>query len=190
MNNSNNNHLLKKPFYFIRHGQTDWNAQEIIMGQQDIPLNATGAQQAAQIQHLVKSLPITHVYHSPLQRAEQTMKIVTQELSCSIHPLDLLTEWHLGDLQGTMRSNAAREKFIEFTPPGGESAQDFVKRVHNGLHHILSSSETPLLVAHSGVYSALCHILNIEDEPIDHCELACFYPDEKGGSWRTKRINS
>ncbi|MCP6042889.1 histidine phosphatase family protein, partial [Klebsiella pneumoniae] len=30
----------------VRHGQTDWNFQEIIQGREDIPLNALGHRQA------------------------------------------------------------------------------------------------------------------------------------------------
>lgn len=34
------------PFYFLRHGETDWNLQRKMMGGVDIPLNATGRAQA------------------------------------------------------------------------------------------------------------------------------------------------
>lgn len=34
--------LKRVAFYFIRHGETDWNVQKKIMGQLDIPLNNRG----------------------------------------------------------------------------------------------------------------------------------------------------
>ena len=38
--------LPLNPFYFIRHGETEWNRRNIVMGSQDIPLNELGLQQA------------------------------------------------------------------------------------------------------------------------------------------------
>ena len=32
--------------YFVRHGETDWNVKKKIQGKTDVPLNATGKQQA------------------------------------------------------------------------------------------------------------------------------------------------
>ena len=34
------------PFYFLRHGQTDWNLQHKLMGNQDVELNEAGREQA------------------------------------------------------------------------------------------------------------------------------------------------
>lgn len=38
--------LTTKPFYFLRHGETDWNKERKWQGSQDIPLNDTGIAQA------------------------------------------------------------------------------------------------------------------------------------------------
>jgi hypothetical protein len=38
--------IPKRDFYFLRHGQTDWNAEGRFQGHSDVPLNAIGLPQA------------------------------------------------------------------------------------------------------------------------------------------------
>ena len=64
--------LPLKSFYFIRHGETDWNRQSIIMGQTDIPLDDTGIHQAHQAKDILKTENVSAIYTSPLQRAYET----------------------------------------------------------------------------------------------------------------------
>ena len=60
--------------YIVRHGETDWNVQLKLQGRADIPLNATGIEQAEQTgAHLKKAgISFAKVYPSPLQRAVKT----------------------------------------------------------------------------------------------------------------------
>lgn len=73
--------LPLKFFYFIRHGETDWNRDKRIMGQMDIPLNETGVAQARSARNLLKELNIQHIYTSPLLRAYQTAQILNEEIN-------------------------------------------------------------------------------------------------------------
>jgi len=120
-------------FYFIRHGQTDWNKHKSeLCDQDDIPLNATGIQQAIELRTMVKSLGIKKVYSSPLERAKQTAQLVLQGLS--------ILELQLHEGLGKIDHQAILYTFAE----------------------ILSDSELPLIVSHGEVYRVLLHLLNIQ----------------------------
>ena len=71
--------------YFIRHGQTDWNAAGRLQGQRDVPLNATGLGQAESVAERLKavagdSLSEARFVASPLQRTRQTMEVLRARL--------------------------------------------------------------------------------------------------------------
>src|SRR3984893_18146153 len=71
-------------FYFVRHGETDWNAERRLQGQLDIPLNARGRQQSAQCGAILQDLlakggraagDFTYIA-SPLVRAREPIEIM------------------------------------------------------------------------------------------------------------------
>ena len=43
-----------KTFYFVRHGETDWNLECLLQGQKDILLNKNGVLQAEQLVEYLK----------------------------------------------------------------------------------------------------------------------------------------
>ncbi|KJV73022.1 histidine phosphatase family protein [Orientia tsutsugamushi] len=67
--------LPLKPFYFLRHSETDWNFEHRAMGSQDIPLNNRGVSQGLNAAELLKNEPITTIVSSPLRRARKTADI-------------------------------------------------------------------------------------------------------------------
>ena len=75
-------------FYFMRHGETDWNVEGRLQGQHDTPLNAVGLGQASCCGDILRALlerdgrdPRTFDYvASPLVRARRTMELVRAEL--------------------------------------------------------------------------------------------------------------
>ena len=61
---SNRTMIPKRPFYFLRHGQTDWNLEGRYQGHSDIPLNATGIAQAQAAAESLGDVPIGRIVSS------------------------------------------------------------------------------------------------------------------------------
>lgn len=173
--------IILKPFYFIRHGQTDWNAKGRIMGHQDIPLNETGRNQALQAKIHIEKLPITHIYYSPLSRAAQTAHIISEHMQCVKMPLPALKEQHFGEWEGAVLSPEVRDSFNREFPTNSDYVE---KTIYNGINHILQNSELPLIVAHGGTYWALRQLLTLPEHDIHNCQLLYLEPPyEEKNSW-------
>jgi phosphoserine phosphatase len=76
----------------VRHGETDWNRQGRFQGQIDVPLNATGQQQAAQVGEFLSPVEIDFAISSPMLRPRETAEKILQH-----HPQVALQLW--SDLQ-------------------------------------------------------------------------------------------
>ncbi len=64
--------------YLVRHGETDWNKQDLMQGWSDIPLNSTGLAQAEFLRDMIAkyNLEFNAIYSSPLQRTRKTAEIM------------------------------------------------------------------------------------------------------------------
>src|SRR3569833_2459375 len=88
--------LVWPELYFIRHGETDWNAEGRYQGSRDIPLNARGRGQAALNGELLRTLLKRgnrsaldfDWYVSPLSRTRETIDNVCDKKN---KPLPIVT---------------------------------------------------------------------------------------------------
>lgn len=132
----------------IRHGETDWNAENRYQGQMDPSLNERGIAQARGLAEGLRGLGIQVLYSSPLRRALQTAQIIAQALGIPLHTDPRLKEIRQGEWEGLLRSEiAARypELFRRWlaepwvaTPPGGESLAQVRDRVLAAVAEIAS----------------------------------------------------
>ena len=133
-----------KTVHFIRHGETEQNAQKVWQGHTDTPLNKKGLKQAKLLSERISSR-VTKVYSSDLKRASQTASF----LSSSLVLRDNLREINVGDFTGmsvkdTYTSNHEIFQSLQndsFQFPNGESVKEFKDRVRNELEYIFNQTE-------------------------------------------------
>lgn len=145
-------------FYFVRHGQTVWNVENKICGATDIALTDMGHQQAIQTGKEVirQGLKIDEILYSPLIRAAETARHISEITGIPAMPEARLTEQNFGKYESTARNGTefqiAKTHFID-SYAGGESMLRLAQRIYNLLDEIRAESEekTYMLVAHNGI---------------------------------------
>ncbi|MGO9483744.1 MAG: histidine phosphatase family protein [Rhodomicrobium sp.] len=155
--------------YFLRHGQTDYNAARRIQGILDIPINALGRSQAQRnggvLAELISDPSRFDFVSSPLLRARQTMEIVREAMGLApeAYRTDArLEEIRFGDWAGmTMAQVAERDPenyarrqadLWNFPPPGGESLRELSARA---LGWFESVTRDTVVVSHGGINRCL-----------------------------------
>jgi len=81
----------------IRHGETEWNRSGRVMGDQPIPLNRTGEEQARTCAGILSRTPIAAIYTSPVLRAAQTAEILRGPQEIPLHQVPGLSEIGVGN---------------------------------------------------------------------------------------------
>lgn len=118
--------------FFVRHGETDWNAFRKIQGQSDIPLNQTGRVQARKAAERFHDIPLEICFSSPFSRAYETAELILQGRKVPIVKDDRLKEISYGVDEGLdigrihedsgLRLHAYFHAPESYTPPdGGET---------------------------------------------------------------------
>ncbi len=154
--------------YFVRHGETKYNAEHVLMGSEvDAPLDEAGIAQAKEI-----ASKLTHhidiIFCSPLQRAMQTALIISNNEKLAIHPRPELEERDFGDLSGKPLDEVEKIMGISFKQIEAHFDIDVSKfHIESGKHmqlrlmHFLAelkakySDKTPLVITHSGIINLM-----------------------------------
>lgn len=161
--------LLPRPYWYLRHGQTDWNRAGLSQGRTDVPLNETGIEQAVEAGRLIEQAvraqgagAITRIVCSPLERAHRTATIVRDELVAHGLPLlplsvdDDLAEVCFGEQEGQPIADWYDDWIAEqYTPPGAERFAELKSRAARALNRATEQDGLPLVVAHGALFRAL-----------------------------------
>lgn len=147
--------LPRKPFYYLRHGQTDWNIEGRCQGQTDIPMNAAGE---AEVAASVARLPvgeIARIISSPLARTQQSAQHASDRLGLPVELDADLKEAFWGDAEGNADTSWRPAWCEGETLFGAEPFRVFAQRMVRGVTRALAGQGTPLIVGHGGAYWAI-----------------------------------
>ena len=143
-------------FYYLRHGETDWNRHRIVQGVTDIALNATGREQALAAERRLAAREIGTICVSPLARARETAAIVNARLCRPIVVIEALRECGFGCQEGQLVGDWWQDwRSGLMTPAGAEAYGAFLDRALVAVNEALAHPGPVLIVGHGGVYWAV-----------------------------------
>lgn len=180
----------------VRHGQSEWNLENLFTGWKNVGLTPLGIEQARNAGRLLRERGIQFdvAFTSVLSRAEETCRLVLEELGQpqleTIHD-QALNERDYGDLVGLNKDDARKRwgdeqvhlwrRSYDVRPPNGESLKDTVARVlPYYVDHILPrvmQGQRVLVAAHGNSLRSLVLVLdNLTSKTIPQVELGTGVP--------------
>lgn len=152
----------------VRHGESTWNQERRLQGQQDPPLSPQGRAQAQALRQRLERFPFVHAYASDLGRATETARILLEGRSIPLTLTPLLREFRFGPWEGKPYDALAQEAPLLFQqfiagdpafepPPGGETRQEVLQRVKAFISQMQERhpGQDILIVSHGGCLRAL-----------------------------------
>lgn len=193
----------KLQIYWIRHGETDWNARRIIQGRKiNAPLNENGKRQALFFAQYYQNVHFHHMYTSPLLRCIQTVMPLVEQKNLPFTILPELIEFDWGLAEGEENEELRNlyyygsiqrwEKGDYHEPcPGGESPLSALNRILKAWYFILerhqTGNQTLLICTHSRISRIFfCHLFQLplsemQRFPIHNVGLYLFSIDPENG---------
>lgn len=189
----------------IRHGETEYVAKGIMSARMPgVFLNDKGRAQAAAVAHTLSGAPVTRIYSSPMERAQETSAFLANILKLEVILSDGIIETDVGQWTGLSAEQVKDTRLwqvllnqpskMQF--PDGESFSDMQKRSVAELEAIAARhpGEMVACFSHADVIRlALAHYLDMPLDAMHHisvdlCSVSvlAFNPD---GRVRVRRIN-
>ena len=188
--------IPRRQFFFLRHGQTDWNREGRYQGITDAPLNDTGVAQAHAAAAALMDSNIDRIITSPMMRALKTAAIVAEAINRPIHIERGIRERNFGSFDGLIiREVKARhglpsdQNSRAIMPADADSWDEIFERVPPVIARWMTNhaGEALLFVAHGGVFDAIHADLvgpRVGSES-KHASPYVFAPTQSGWQFKT-----
>jgi broad specificity phosphatase PhoE len=202
----NNRKLNSKKIYIVRHGQTDFNLQNIVQGSGvDSSLNPRGLAQARAFFDHYKDVAFDKIYTSTLKRTKETVQQFL-DLGIPTEALAGLNEISWGNKEG-YKITPDEDQYYHYMLKqwqlgntalrieGGESPDDVVIRMKPAVDHIISKTdEQTILVCMHGraIRILLCILMNYPLKSMDmfeHENLCLYLLDYSEGAFTIRLHN-
>jgi glucosyl-3-phosphoglycerate phosphatase len=192
-----------------RHGRTEWNLQDKIQGQADIPLDDVGQSQAKAAAARLASLAPTRLFSSDLQRAAATAAELAALTGLKVEYDEALREIHVDDWAGmTMEELAAihpeaaariRAGELQRRGTNGETVEEVAERFAPALVRAVDAGQpwdTVVVTTHGlAARVGICRFLGIPQEHwpafggLSNCNWVSLLPSRRG-RWRVEEWNA
>jgi broad specificity phosphatase PhoE len=158
-----------------RHGETEWNVQEVFRGRVDVKLNETGLRQAELLAEYLSGVKIDAIYSSPLKRAFRTAEIIASPHKLKVEIAAGLIDFDYGKWQGLPHQEVKRrykKLYLQWLKnphlvqmPDGESLNDVRERALGVVKEAVTKhQENIALVSHRVVNKVLiCALLGLDN---------------------------
>ena len=98
--------------YLVRHGETEWNTQDILQGHHDSALTERGLQQARELVERFRDVEFAAIFSSDVTRAQRTAELIALERRMAVGTSKLLRERNWGRYDG-VKAQRYREECRE-----------------------------------------------------------------------------
>lgn len=170
-------------FLLIRHAANDTIGKSFAGRMAGVSLNEAGTEQAHRLAERLAAVPIAAIYTSPLQRAVETARPLSERLGLELSLLDGLSEIDCGDWTGKefaeLRQETAFERFNRFRSgtriPGGELMLEAQVRMITTLEKLAleHADQNVVVVGHADpIKSALAYFAGIPHDLAGRLEIS------------------
>jgi len=158
---------METQIHFIRHGESDWNAEGRIQGHAESKLSNLGIKQAQKAKERLSAFDFNKIYSSDLIRAKQTVQIINANMNIEIEYLSDLREIKLGPWEGKLisevkeRNPKEHDAFWnfphEFNLDGAETYKGLQKRGIQVIDRIIKecTGSLALVVSHGALIQTI-----------------------------------
>lgn len=194
--------LNKPTVFFVRHGETVMNKENLLRGWDNPSLDQKGIDEAKKSAQSLEGYPLHHIYAGDLQRTRQTAHIIGVKTKTAVTHIHSLRPWDYGKLTGkpvNSETHGALQYYQDHPNekvPGGESYDTFIARYSHPVQAARSwalkhPDQAIVLVTHSRNLYPLRRILGDKKAPIPVHETtssAAGMPGEEapGSVWKVE----